>query len=124
CAQAYNNFLSFPYLTGYTPESLRDMLERHGFACEHVGGDTILPLADERTLPFARREEARVKRAVRRACRRAERITGLLFDPWLDVVARRGAPAQASLSARAATVRRRPRTPRRTSLPRQRARCS
>ena len=124
CAQAYNNFVSFPYLTGYTPESLCGMLEGHGFACEQVSGDTILPLADERTLPFARREEARVKRAVSRASRRAEQSTGLLFAPWLDVVARRDASGQAGFSARAATVRRRPRTPRRTSSPRRPARCS
>lgn len=88
CAQAYDNFLSFPYLTGYTPESLCGLLEAHGFTCVDVRGDTILRLADARTLPFAVREEDRVKRAVRRACGRAARASGLLFDPWLDVVAR------------------------------------
>jgi len=88
CAQAYNNFVSFPYLTGYTPESLCGLLEAHRFTCAHLAGDTIVRLADDRTLSFAVREEARAKRAVRRACRRAERATGLLFDPWLDVVAR------------------------------------
>lgn len=88
CAQAYANFVTFPYLTGYTPESLCGMLEGHRFACRQVSGDNILRLADDRTLPFAVREEARAKRAVRRACRRAERATGLLFDPWIDVVAR------------------------------------
>jgi len=88
CAQAYANFVTFPYLTGYTPESLCGLLEAHHFACAQVTGDNILRLADDRTLPFAVREEARAKRAVRRACRLAERATGLLFDPWLDVVAR------------------------------------
>jgi SAM-dependent methyltransferase len=88
CAQAYDNFVSFPYLTGYTPESLCGLLEAHGFACRVTRGDTILRLADAHTRPFAVREEERVKRAVRRACRQAERVTGLLFDPWLDVVAR------------------------------------
>lgn len=88
CAQAYDNFVSFPYLTGYTPESLSGLLATHGFTCTHVGGDTILRLADARTRPFAAREEERVKRAVRRACRGAARATGLLFDPWLDVIAR------------------------------------
>ena len=87
-AQAYDNFVSFPYLTGYTPESLRGLLETHGFRCRHVAGDTILRLADFGTRRFAVREEERVKRAVRRACRRAARATGRLFDPWLDVVAR------------------------------------
>lgn len=88
CAQAYNNFVTFPYLTGYTPESLTGLLAVHGFDVVRVAGDTILRLADDRTLPFAVREEKRSKRAVRRACRAAERATGLLFDPWLDVVAR------------------------------------
>lgn len=86
-AQAYDNFVTFPYLTGYTPESLRGLLEAHGFAWRHVAGDTILRLAGPRTRPFAVREEERVKRAVRRACRAAARVTGLMFDPWLDVVA-------------------------------------
>ncbi len=87
CAQAYNNFVSFPYLTGYTPESLSGMLAEHGFRVERVAGDTILRLADDRTLPYAVREEQRCKRAVHRACRAGERATGLLSDPWLDVVA-------------------------------------
>lgn len=86
-AQAYDNFASFPYLTGYTPESLCGLLEAHGFACREVRGDTLVRLADARTRRFAVREEERVKRAVRRACRRAERVTGLLFDPWIDVIA-------------------------------------
>jgi 2-polyprenyl-3-methyl-5-hydroxy-6-metoxy-1,4-benzoquinol methylase len=89
CAQAYNNFVSFPYLTGYTPESLCGLLEAHAFTCESVHGDTILPLADEETLSFAVREERRVKRAVRRICHATEQTMHLLFHPWLDVVAHR-----------------------------------
>ena len=61
-AQAYNNFLTFPYLTGYTPESLGTLLAQHGFDVRSVHGDTILRLAGPDTLPFAVREEARVKR--------------------------------------------------------------
>lgn len=87
-AQAYSNFVSFPYLTGYTPESLAGLLQAHRFRCRSVRGDTILRLAGPRTRPFAVREEQRVKRAIERACRVAERATGLLFDPWLDVIAR------------------------------------
>ncbi|MEW6271902.1 MAG: methyltransferase domain-containing protein [Thermodesulfobacteriota bacterium] len=92
-AQAYENFVTFPYLAGYTPESLCALLAAHGFACACVHGDTILDLADERTKPFAVAEEARYKRAVMRACRAAERATGLLFHPWIDVVARKGRAA-------------------------------
>ena len=88
CGQAYNNFVTFPYLTGYTPESLSGLLAEHGFRVTRIAGDTILRLADDRTLRFAVREEKRCKRAVNRVCRAAERATGLLFDPWLDVVAR------------------------------------
>lgn len=86
-AQAYNNFVTFPYLAGYTPESLCTFLAAHGFTCRRVAGDTILTLADDTTPPFAVAEEQRYKRAVLRACRAAERATGLLFHPWIEVVA-------------------------------------
>lgn len=86
-AQAYNNFVTFPYLAGYTPESLCAFVAAHGFDCRRVAGDTILTLADDTTPPFAVAEEQRYKRAVLRACRAAERVTGLLFHPWIDVVA-------------------------------------
>jgi len=91
-AQAYNNFVTFPYLTGWTPESLCGFLSVRGFACVEVRGDTILDLADDATKPFAVAEEQRYKRAVMRACRAAEKATGLLFYPWIDVVARTGPP--------------------------------
>lgn len=91
CAQAYNNFLSFPYLAGYTPESLCGMLDDHGFVCEATLGDTIVTLADDETAAAAVVEEARYRRAVLRACRAARKTTGLLFHPWVDVIARRRA---------------------------------
>jgi len=87
-AQAYNNFLTFPYLAGYTPGSLRRLLEESGFEVTETRGDTLLRLADEDTRPCAVAEEARVQRAVRRACRRVERASGRMLWPWMDVVAR------------------------------------
>ena len=88
-AQAYNSFLTFPYLVGYTVDSLRKLLHRHHFTIEAVKGDTLVQLADQATLPFAVQEEARYKRAVKRLCRRLERMTGQLYYPWLDVIARK-----------------------------------
>jgi SAM-dependent methyltransferase len=87
-AQEYNNFLTFPYLVGYSGESLRALLESHGLAVECVFGDTIQPLATASTMPHAIAEEAAVKRAVMRQCRQAEHRTGVLYYPWLDVIAR------------------------------------
>jgi SAM-dependent methyltransferase len=91
CVQAYNSFLSFPYLTGYTAASIGKLLHWHGFDTEAIQGDTIVRLADESTLPFAIREEECYKRAARRFCRRFEAKTGRLSYPWLDVVARKRA---------------------------------
>ena len=85
-AQAYNNFLTFPYLTGYTPASLRHLLAQCGFETQAVWGDTILRLADVHTLPFAAAEERRYKRAVRRLCDSIENATGEIYHPWMDVL--------------------------------------
>ncbi|HZR81144.1 MAG TPA: methyltransferase domain-containing protein [Candidatus Binatia bacterium] len=88
-AQAYNNFLTFPYLTGYTPESLGALLARHGFRVGRVYGDTILSLAGPDTKPFAVHEEERTKRAVLRLCERIRCSGGAVVHPWIDVVGRR-----------------------------------
>ena len=86
-AQAYNNFLTFPYLVGYGPSSLAALLGSHGFKLERVFGDTILPLATPDTTPDAVEEERAVKRAVMRHCRREQDRTGTLYFPWIDVTA-------------------------------------
>lgn len=88
-AQAYNNFMAFPYLVGYTAAALRGLLARRGFDVERIVADTILPLSDDATRPFAVVEEARAKRAVMRAAALARRATGAECAPWLDVYARR-----------------------------------
>lgn len=83
-AQAYNNFLTFPYLYGYTPASLTKLLQRQGFRVDEIKGDVLAPIADDRTEKCAAKEERRYKRAVARACSLCpERF------PWLDVFARR-----------------------------------
>jgi 2-polyprenyl-3-methyl-5-hydroxy-6-metoxy-1,4-benzoquinol methylase len=99
-AQAYNNFVTFPYLTGYTPETLAALLRGHGFAVRRVHGDTILTLAGDDTLPFAVREEEYVKRGVSRACDRALARCGVVFHPWMDVVAVRDDQADGRASSR------------------------
>jgi SAM-dependent methyltransferase len=88
-AQAYNNFLTFPYLTGYTPDSIRRLLAAHGFGVLQVKGDTILRLADSKTPPFAAQEERRYKAAVMRLCRRFASPGGEIYCPWIDIIARR-----------------------------------
>jgi SAM-dependent methyltransferase len=88
-AQAYNSFLTFPYLVGYTVNSVHKLLHCHHFTIEAVEGDTLVRLADQVTLPFAVQEEARYKRAVKRLCRRLEGVTGQFYYPWLDVIARK-----------------------------------
>jgi SAM-dependent methyltransferase len=89
-AQAYNNFLTFPYLAGYTPDSITILLRSHGFEVDRLAGDTILPLATDKTLSFAVEEEQRVKRRLMKFMTACEQRTGKRCYPWLDLVARRG----------------------------------
>ncbi|MFO1432017.1 MAG: methyltransferase domain-containing protein [Candidatus Competibacteraceae bacterium] len=88
-AQAYNSFLTFPYLAGYTVDSIGRLLRRHGFTIDRIAGDTLVRLADRTTLPFAAHEEARYQRLIRRFCRRLEVTAGRLYYPWLDIIARK-----------------------------------
>jgi hypothetical protein len=88
-ALAYNNFLGFPYLCGYTAQSLTVLLSRHGFRVESVVGDVILPLGDRDTADWAREEEARTKRQVIRLCRKWEKQRGEFLYPWMDITARK-----------------------------------
>lgn len=82
-AMAYNNFVTFPYLTGYTTSSLSLLLRQKGFRVLGVQGDTIMPLASESTPEWAVREEQLYKRAVMRACNAGEALT----CPWFDITA-------------------------------------
>ncbi|MEZ0325804.1 MAG: class I SAM-dependent methyltransferase [Fimbriimonas sp.] len=82
-AEAYNNFLTFPYLCGYTRESLSHLLNEEGFEVDRITGDVILPLATANTKRYAIEEEVRIKRLVMRFCGRSKSFC----YPWMDVVA-------------------------------------
>ena len=84
---AHNNLLAFPYRHGFTLPSLSRLLASVGFAVERVFGDTLVPIADEWTRPWAAEEEREVKRALCEiAAADADRA------PWLEVYARATGP--------------------------------
>ena len=85
-AQAYNNFITFPYLNGYTADSLPRLLANCGYSCLRISGDTILTLANAETTLEAAKEEKRYKRLVMNVCRKLEEKEGVLYYPWLDAV--------------------------------------
>ena len=78
---AHNNLLGFPYRTGYTPEALEAMLEAQGYSDIEFVGDTLVPIADQWTRPWARWEERALKKLL------AGALTGRAA-PWLEVYAR------------------------------------
>jgi SAM-dependent methyltransferase len=77
---AHNNLLGFPYRHGFSIESLRSLLDDAGFRIEHTFGDSLVPVADRWTLPWARAEERLVKAATR--------SLPASKSPWLEVYAR------------------------------------
>ena len=76
---AHNNLLTFPYRFGFTPGSLRRLLEAHGFALQRIVRDVLVPTADEWTRVWARVEERVLKPLMRQ------------LAPWFEVYARRAA---------------------------------
>lgn len=86
-AMIWNNMLAFPYLYGYSAGTLDRLLSGCGFARRMIAVDTLVPLADEETKPWAAWEERAVKTVVR-ALARAEAIlpnSRPSFAPWLDL---------------------------------------
>jgi SAM-dependent methyltransferase len=83
---AHNNLLTFPYRHGFTLSSLRYLLDRTGFEIIRVCGDTLVPIADEWTKPWAAFEERAVKGAL---CELAAEDADKA--PWVEVFARRTA---------------------------------
>ncbi len=78
---AWNNLLSFPYRTGFTPSSLRRMLEAHGLRVVSAHGDALVPLADAWTRPWAAAEERMLKRTIRL-------LPSAATAPWFELYAR------------------------------------
>jgi SAM-dependent methyltransferase len=80
---AQNNLLGFPYRAGFSPSSLTRFVTESGFRVEKVFGDTLVPIADEWTRPWARAEERIIKVLLRLAARGAD------WAPWFELYARR-----------------------------------
>jgi 2-polyprenyl-3-methyl-5-hydroxy-6-metoxy-1,4-benzoquinol methylase len=76
---AHNNLLGFPYRQGFTPHSLRTMLERSGFELKRIRKDVLVSTADEWTTTTARLEERWLKQAMR----------VLRTTPWFEAYATR-----------------------------------
>ena len=64
-ALAWNNLIGFPYLHGYSVRTLDRLVAPYGFERVAAESDTLLPLADADTRPWAALEE----RVVKAACR-------------------------------------------------------
>jgi 2-polyprenyl-3-methyl-5-hydroxy-6-metoxy-1,4-benzoquinol methylase len=79
---AQNNLLTFPYRHGFTPRSLRTLLERAGFTIVSMIGSPLVPTSDEWTRPWATLEERLVKSLLRPLGR-------LGVMPWIEVLAER-----------------------------------
>lgn len=82
---AHNNLLAFPYRFGFTPHSLARLLRRSGFTPIATVGDTLVPVADRWTRPWAAREEQLVKQLLGVIARRRPGAA-----PWFETYARKG----------------------------------
>jgi Methyltransferase domain len=83
---AENNLLSFPYRYGFTPASLRRLVERRGFRVERVLGDVLVPIADEWTVGWA----VFAERAIKRLGKTVARLSpgDMPLAPWFELYAR------------------------------------
>ena len=88
---AHNNLLSFPYRHGFTVGALTRLLEATGFEIITVHGDTLVPIADRWTRPWAALEERAVKSTLR-AVTRVAGGWGAEHAPWFEVYARKVGP--------------------------------
>ncbi|HYC56016.1 MAG TPA: class I SAM-dependent methyltransferase [Candidatus Binatia bacterium] len=82
-ALAWNNLLSFPYLHGYSPQTLDRLMSPYGLERVHFDPDVLTRLADETNRPWAVWEERVLKTAWLAAAKaapgRAEELA-----PWFD----------------------------------------
>jgi SAM-dependent methyltransferase len=87
-ALAYNNLLGFPYLYGYSMNTLDRIMRRMGF--QHVRGFN----SELITTPFAdvsskvKREQSRISRSVAAWSTRTTKDLVTLTGPWIEVVYR------------------------------------
>lgn len=79
---SHNNLLGFPYRHGFTPGSIELLLRSCGFDPIRSVGDTLVPVADDWTRPWAALEERMVKAAIRATSSNAPRM------PWFEIYAR------------------------------------
>lgn len=86
---ANNNLLAFPYRWGFSVRSLGRLLGDAGFIVERVRGDVLVPIGDEWTRRWARREEMLIKRLMTTVARRRT-----AWAPWIEVYARRERAAE------------------------------
>ncbi|HEX2166614.1 MAG TPA: methyltransferase domain-containing protein [Longimicrobiales bacterium] len=77
---AHNNLLGFPYRHGFSPASLTSLLGNVGFEVMRTFGDSLVPIADRWTRPWAHAEERLVKTALR--------PLPAAHSPWLEMYAR------------------------------------
>lgn len=80
---AHNNLLAFPYRFGFTPASLGLLASRCGMTVRAVHGDTLVPIADRWTRPWAAMEERAVKGVLGLATKLGA------HPPWFELYARR-----------------------------------
>jgi len=78
-AMAWNNLLTFPYLHGYSIETLSHLTGEFGWRPLAVDADTLTRLSDDHTAPWAAREEWLVKAAWRIVARANPNVA-----PWID----------------------------------------
>lgn len=79
-AMAWNNLLTFPYLQGYSIETLTHLAGEFGWRPLAVDADTLTRLADEHTAPWAALEERMVKAAWRVVAKADANLA-----PWIDM---------------------------------------
>ncbi len=88
-AMAWNNLVTFPYLHGYSIDTLDRLMAEYGFARVHAEGDVLTRLADEQTKSWAAWEE-RILKALWTMANRFHPSSIAARAPWLDVYYRIG----------------------------------
>jgi SAM-dependent methyltransferase len=93
-ALAWNNMLTFPYLYGYSPDTLARLTAAYGFRVVACIPDTIVPVPAHQLKPWAGLEERCYQWLCRlgwQAARREGFRTPLRPAPWLDFYLERAA---------------------------------